>query len=254
MGEILDAIPVLTQVDADARLDDLARRYRSAGRSGVQIVNLLGAQAENLLNRLPEPVREGLGAGTEQALHIALAAASTSRRAVPDQPDWVNTALGSALGAAGGFGGMAGTMVELPATVTLLMRSVQGVARREGFDPEADSVKFDCIRVFAGGGPLAHDDATDLGFLSVKMSLSGKALNQMIAAIAPKLATVMGQKLAAQTVPVLGAVAGATVNYAYTDYYQKVAQVHFGLRRLAIEADMDHALLLDRLQRRLIAK
>jgi len=43
----------------------------------------------------------------------------------------------------------------------------------------------------------------------------------------------MGQKLAAQAVPVLGAVAGAATNYAYTSYYQDMAHVHFGLRRLA---------------------
>jgi uncharacterized protein (DUF697 family) len=50
---------------------------------------------------------------------------------------------------------------------------------------------------------------------------------------------VLGQKLAAQTVPVLGAAAGAATNYAYTRYYQDMAHVHFGLRRLAIEADRD---------------
>ena len=47
---------------------------------------------------------------------------------------------------------------------------------------------------------------------------------------------VLGQKLAAQSVPVLGAVAGAATNYAYTSYYQEMAHVHFRLRRLAIEA------------------
>ncbi|MGR3616791.1 MAG: EcsC family protein [Paracoccaceae bacterium] len=252
MNEILEVAPNLTRDEADARLDALALQYHRAGRSGVQVVNLLGAQAENLLAKLPEPVRDTLEAGSERALHVALAAASQSRRAVPDQPNWMNTMMGSAMGAAGGFGGLAGTLVELPATVTLLMRSVQGVAQSEGFDPQSESVKFDCVRVFSSGGPLAHDDATDLGFLSVKLSLSGKALSQMIAAVAPKLAVVMGQKLAAQTVPVLGAVAGASVNFTYVDYYQRVARVHFGLRRLAIEADVDHALLLSRLQQRLL--
>lgn len=252
MSELLDPIETLSRADAEQRLDVLAATYRQAGRSGVQIVNMLGAQAENLLNRLPAPVRDNLGAGTEQALHLALSAANQSRRAVPDQPPWVNTVMGSAMGAAGGFGGLAGTMVELPATVTLLMRSVQGVAKAEGFDPTAESVAFDCVRVFSAGGPLSHDDATDLAFLSVKVSLSGKALNALIAKIAPKLAVVMGQKLAAQTVPMLGALAGASVNYAYIDYYQRVAAVHFGLRRLAIEADMDHADLLKGLQQRLL--
>ena len=61
----------------------------------------------------------------------------------------------------------------------------------------------------------------------------------------------LGQKLAAQTVPVLGAVAGASVNYVFTRYYQQIAHVHFGLRRLAIDADFDHGELVDRLAARM---
>ena len=70
------------------------------------------------------------------------------------------------------------------------------------------------------------------------MTLTGPAMQRLIAAVAPRLATVLGQKLAAQSVPVLGAVAGATTNMIYTRYYQEVAHVHFGLRRLAINADI----------------
>ncbi len=72
----------------------------------------------------------------------------------------------------------------------------------------------------------------------------------MIARVAPRLATVLGQKLAAQTVPVLGAAAGAATNYAYTSYYTEMAHVHFGMRKLAIEADLPHDRLVDHLRDR----
>jgi len=49
-------------------------------------------------------------------------------------------------------------------------------------------------------------------------------------------------------VPVLGAVAGAATNYAYTSYYEDVAHVHFGLRKLAIDADVPHGDLLAQLE------
>ncbi|MBE1283202.1 MAG: protein EcsC [Rhodobacteraceae bacterium] len=249
--EILDAAPTLGRQDAEQQLDQLANQYRKAGRTGVQLINLIGSQAENLLARLPQPVQDNLGQATEQALRLSLEAAGQTRKAVPDQPAWVNTAMGTVLGAAGGFGGVASTMVELPTTVTLLMRSVQGVAAQHGFDPAAESVKFDCVKVFSAGGPLDHDDGIDSGFLSVRISLSGVAMKKLIAMIAPRLGVVLGQKLAAQSVPVLGAVAGASVNYAYIDYYQKIAHVHFGLRRLAIDADMRPEDLLLGLQQRM---
>jgi hypothetical protein len=76
-------------------------------------------------------------------------------------------------------------------------------------------------------------------------------MHKLIATVAPKLATVLGQKLAAQTVPVLGAVAGATANYVYTGYYQRIARVHFGLRKLAIDADVPRQDLVRRLSQRL---
>ena len=80
------------------------------------------------------------------------------------------------------------------------------------------------------------------------MALSGAGLQALIARVAPKLATVLGQKLAAQAVPVLGAVAGAATNYAYTRYYTDMAHVHFGLRRLSIDADFPHDQLVARLR------
>ena len=152
------------------------------------------------------------------------------------------------MGAAGGFAGLPGALVELPATTTLLLRAIQGVAREQGFDPEAESVKFDCIRVFAAAGPLEKDDGADLGFVSLRLSLSGGAMSKLIATVAPKLSIAMGQKLAAQAVPILGAAAGAGINYVYTGYYQRIAEVHFGMRRLAIEADQPHDDLVRRLE------
>jgi uncharacterized protein (DUF697 family) len=65
------------------------------------------------------------------------------------------------------------------------------------------------------------------------------------------LATVLGQKLAAQAVPIFGAVAGAATNYAYTSYYTDMAHVHFGLRKLAIDADQPREVLVGKLRERL---
>ncbi|HHI81756.1 MAG TPA: protein EcsC, partial [Rhizobiales bacterium] len=87
----------------------------------------------------------------------------------------------------------------------------------------------------------------DLAFLTLRVTLTGGAMQKLIATVAPKLAVVLGQKLAAQTVPVLGAMAGATTNYVYSGYYREMAQVHFGLRKLAIDAGIDHGELVRQL-------
>lgn len=224
-------------IDVEAELDALARRHRAANGLGMQVLNLIGGKAESLLDKLPTPVRDRLDTATEKALNVAMKAAHGSRSVVKDQPGWLNTAVATAMGAAGGFGGLPSALAELPVTTTVLLRAIQGVAVEHGFDPESESVQFDCIRVFAAAGPLAKDDGADLAFLTTRVALQGKAVQNLIQTVAPKLAAVLGQKLAAQTVPVLGAVAGAATNYAYTSYYQEIAHVHFALRKLAIEAD-----------------
>lgn len=244
-------IVTVTPVDAEAELDRLAAQYRAAGGAGIKLLNALGGTAEGLLDRLPAELRAGLGTATERALKLAMRTAHSTRGAMPDQAAWVNTALTTAMGAAGGFGGLPSALVELPATTTMLLRAIQGAAARNGFDPGAENVQFDCIRVFSAAGPLQHDDGADLGFVSLRLTLTGGAMHKLIATVTPRLATVLGQKLAAQTVPVLGAVAGAGTNFVYTRYYQQIADVHFGLRRLAIDADIPDDELAQRLAARM---
>jgi len=234
-----------------AALDALAKRHRAASGPVMQVLNFVGGSAEGLLAKLPGPVRGGLDGATERALQTALKAAARSRGVVADRPDWVNTALTTAMGVAGGFGGLPGALAELPFTVTMLLRSIQGIAAEHGFDPASDEVRLECLRVFASAGPLAKDDGADMGFVAAKVTITGTGLNSLISKVAPRLSAVLGQKLAAQTAPVLGAVAGAAVNYAFTSYYQEIARVHFGLKRLARESGEDEGLLREELVARL---
>lgn len=236
--------PIVT-IDLDEELNLLATRYRGAGGVGIELLNLLGAQADGLIEGLPRPVRDRLEDATETALKQAMKAANGSRRIVgAGQPTWLQTAVATSMGAAGGIGGVGTALAELPLTTTVLLRTIQDVAVDLDFDPASENVQFDCIQVFAAAGPLSHDDNADLGFLGARMALSSGGMQRLMTWVAPRLAAVFGQKLAAQAVPVLGAAAGAATNYAFINYYREMAHVHFGLRRLAIEADVDHAELL----------
>lgn len=250
--ELLDR-PIAPE-DMAERLDVLAKRYKRAGGPVIQLLNMVGGQADNLLDRLPPGLRANLGQGTEQALRMAMKMADSSRGVIADQPEWLTKTISTAMGAAGGFGGLPTALAELPVTTTILLHAIQSVAGEHGFDPAEPGVQFDCIQVFAAAGPLDHDDGVDVAFLTTRLVVTGPMLKNLIAKVAPRLATVLGQKLAAQTVPILGAVAGAATNYAYASYYREMAHVHFGLRRLAIEADHDHAVLVEALRQRLEIK
>lgn len=243
ISEVLPA--PISKEHVQNRLGQLAERHRRAGNIGIQLLNMVGAQAEGVLNSLPSSVRARLGESTERALVLAMETAHKSRDVVSESPGWLSRAATTVMGAAGGVGGLPTALAELPITTTILLRAIQDVAVEYGFDPREPGVQYDCIQVFAAAGPLDHDDGSDLAFLSTRVAVTGATLQALITRVAPRLATVLGQKLAAQTVPVLGAAAGAATNYAYTNYYQQMAHVHFGLRRLAIDAGLAHEDVLD---------
>jgi hypothetical protein len=236
----------LTTIDVEEGLDALVLRYRSAGGLGMEVLNLIGTQADGLVDRLPKSVRDSLEGATEVALKQAMRAANGSRQVIDHQSGWLEKAVATALGAAGGVGGIPTALAELPVTTTILLRAIQSVAAENGFDPASENVQFDCIQVFAAAGPMSNDDGADLAFLTTRMALTSGGVQKLAAWVAPRLASVLGQKLAAQAVPVLGAVAGAATNYAFMSYYQEMAQVHFGLRKLAIDGDVQHAELVER--------
>jgi hypothetical protein len=55
---------------------------------------------------------------------------------------------------------------------------------------------------------------------------------RLLTQIASRFGVIVTQKLAAQAVPVIGAVGGAAVNYAVIDHFQQIARTHFTVRRL----------------------
>jgi EcsC protein family/Resolvase, N terminal domain len=60
----------------------------------------------------------------------------------------------------------------------------------------------------------------------------GPVLVRLLAQIASRFGVVVTQKLAAQAVPLIGALGGAAVNYAFIDHFQEIARGHFTVRRL----------------------
>ncbi len=249
----LQPSPRSTEIHVEAELARLTLRYRNAGGLVIELLNLIGDHAGSLLDRLPTQLLERLDGATERALVQTMRVANGSRRMIDVQKNWLNVAVATALGAAGGSGGLPSSMAELPVTTAVLLRVIQDEACRQGFDLAAENVQFDCIRVFAAAGPLVDRDGVDLAFFGTRLALTGGAMQTLIARVAPRLSVVLGQKLAAQAVPVIGAVAGAATNYAYTQYYQEIAHVHFGLRRLSIEADINYGALVARMQEGIVA-
>lgn len=233
-----DADPMMLDLptEAQAEIAALADRMRRANGPLMRTMNKLGGQVEDRLQLLPVQIREGmttLAAGLLVQVYTAAARIGGSR-VVPKADGRLHRLAAIASGAAGGAAGLGSAMIELPATVTLIFGAMQKVAAEEGFDPASEDVRAVCLDVLGSGGPGRADDGVNTTFFGARLGLSGAALNALIARVAPRFGLMLGQKLASQMVPILGAAAGAGVNYMFMEYFQEMARVRFVLKRLAL--------------------
>lgn len=218
-----------------AQIAALAARQQSANGVLMKAVNFVGGQVESGLKSLPDGVRKQIDSAARIALEKSFNLAARTRTGVLGRTfgtDRVHRVLGTISGAIGGVAGIGTALTELPVATTIIFRAVQAVAEEHGEDPNSEETRMECLAVFGAGGPGTEDDGIDTSFIGARLTLTGPALHRLIATVAPRFATMMSQKLASQSVPVLGAIAGAGTNYAFVDYYVQMAHVHFGLRAL----------------------
>jgi EcsC protein family len=154
-------------------------------------------------------------------------------------------------GAVGGTFGLASLPVELPVSTTLILRAVADIAREEGEDLSNPETALACLQVFALGGRAETDDFTESSYFAVRGALA-KTISEatryiaerglleegapivvrFAAQIASRFGIVVSQKVAAQAVPIIGALGGAAVNAAFMAHFQSIARAHFAVRRL----------------------
>lgn len=213
---------------------------------------LIGHQIDLAETIVPERLIKAANVAAAAALRVALrtAVASLPQSGKLSKPRF-HTALAALSGAAGGAFGLATLPVELPLSTTIILRSIAEIARDAGENVDDPSVALACLQVFALGGGEEAGPASNSGYLAVRAMLSksvqqatrvmlqrgladetAPALVRFLGQIVTRFGVVVSQKLVAQAIPVIGAVAGAAINAAFADHYQSLARAHFAVRRL----------------------
>ena len=219
----------------------------------ARLTNMVGKPIELIGYALPDArVERDLGGYEQSARHGAAGGAqdNAARIRAPDR-SCSTSALVTASGAAGGALGLATLPIELPVSTIIMLRSIAEIAQSEGenlSDPEA---ALSCVEVFALGGRTGSDDASESGYFAVRGILAksvteaaryvaqrgvvaegAPVLVRFLAQVASRFGVVVSQKVAAQAFPIIGALGGAAVNYAFLEHFQDVARGHFTVRRL----------------------
>ncbi len=214
----------------------------------------IGGKPIELVGRaLPETASRAVAAAMTTALNAAL---SVAFRTMENEPkaavsSVLHKAMAATSGAVGGGFGIAALPIELPISTIIMLRSIGDVARNEGEDLTDPETALNCLQVFALGGLKGGEDAANSGYFAVRGLLAksvaeaarfivdrgvleegAPVLVRLVAQIASRFGVVVSQKLAAQAVPLVGALGGAAVNYAFVDHFQQVGRAHFVVRRL----------------------
>jgi len=218
----------------------------------ARLTNMVGKPIELIGYALPASASQAISAATTKALEMALEVALRSLHQAPRAGSQrLHKALATASGAAGGAFGLASLPIELPLSTIIMLRSIAEIARSEGEDLSDPEAALSCVQVFALGGRPGSADAAESGYFAVRGMLAksvtqaarfvvergvveegGPILVRFITQVASRFGLVVTQKLAAQAIPLVGALGGAAVNYAFIQHFQEVARGHFTVRRL----------------------
>lgn len=239
-----------------AVLANAAQQLESSSLA-TSISHTIGMPIETAMAVLPGHWSNIVSRITRKALEKALNAALYSLKEKSAKPkNKIHKLLVCISGAVGGSFGITALAVELPVSATLMLRSIADIARNHGEDlAELDS-KMACLTVFAlsGGGmtkTTSSSEAADTSYYAVRSFLT-KALGdttnhiavhglskegapimvKFINAVAVRFSIPVSEKLAAQSLPVVGALGGASVNWLFIQHYQKMAKAHFSIRSL----------------------
>ena len=218
----------------------------------ARLTNMVGKPIDLIGHMLPASASNAIAAATTKGLETALNVALRTMQRTPHAGSLLlHKALATASGAAGGAFGLAALPIELPVSTIIMLRAIADIALSEGEDLSDPETALSCVQVFALGGRASADDASESGYFAVRGMLAksvteaarfiaergaikegGPILVRFITQVAARFGVVVSQKVAAQALPVIGALGGAVVNYAFIEHFQDVAQGHFTVRRL----------------------
>jgi hypothetical protein len=246
----------MIEIDENLPEEDLtelewAHRHLEHPSLAARLSSVIGVPMEQALRLLPQSWYRRIDEAAERSIKSMLDLTIKSMAQIDPDPadDRLHRLLVAGTGAVGGFFGPLMLLAELPVTTALMLRSIADIAHSQGEDMASEETRVACMQVFALGGRTKEDSAADTGYYGLRLTLSlhfSQRLFQYRAVsnapvpaglnlargIASRFGVVVSDKVAAQMVPVAGAVGGALVNLVFMHHFQDIARGHFIVRRL----------------------
>ena len=235
-----------------ADLQDAARRLESRNFA-VVLASKVGVPIEALLHMLPKKAQAHIGTAVEKSLQaclrVAMQLGKTSTSSA--QSKMAHTAMTAVTGAVGGFFGLAGLAVELPITTTIMLHSIAAIARSHGEDLSDPASALACMEVLALSPEGVRGKPVEGAYYATRAALAqtireaathiaqrgiagegAPAVLSFLGKIASRFGVEVTDKVAAEFIPIIGAVGGLGLNVLFSNHFQSLAEGHFTVRRL----------------------
>ncbi len=229
-----------------------AAQQLESSNLATRFSQLIGIPIEKTLAALPGHWSTVVTRITQTALEKALDGALLTLKENKHEPsNMTHKFLVGLSGAAGGSLGIAALAAELPISATIMLRSIADIARNEGESLQTLETKMACLEVFALSGGAAKSESADTSYYAIRSFLTktlgdtskhivskgltkegAPTLIKLLNIVASRFSIPVSEKIAAQSVPIVGALGGAAINLIFIDHFQEMAKAHFTVRRL----------------------
>lgn len=223
----------------------------------AKAAKFIGKPMELALNKLPKRVSDKIETVTEACLKAAFKVVLLTvdeEKRFKKANNAVHKGLVTATGAAGGFFGGLTMAIELPVSTGIMMRSIAEIAREMGEDLTEIEPRLACIQVLgldAGSRTKANEHMHTSKYFAIRRTMAteivkateyyaANALSEeappivarLLNRVAERFGVQLTDKMAAELIPVVGAVAGGSLNLLFMHHFQSIARGHFGVRQL----------------------
>lgn len=242
----------------EKRLEDLGYAVDLLENPGFisRITDVIGQPVEKFIDFLPVPISAKIQTVVKITLTklLTLTVKTIDKEFKGSASTITHKIACSISGAIGGAFGLPALAVELPISTSIILRSIADIARSEGENIATLEARLGCLEVFALGGRTDTVDGSETGYYAVRAALakavsdaakhiaekgltdkSAPVIARLIAQLASRFGAVVSEKMAAQAVPIIGAIGGATINLLFVNHFQNIARGHFIIHRLERE-------------------
>ena len=236
----------------------------------TKVTDYLGKPVEMTVNKLPQKIQKKLVTVSELALKKSLLMANETLLSNDHSDELAEKLKNGRLsrighnlaavttGAVGGLFGGPGAIIEIPVTTTLIMRSILSQGQTYG-NLTKEELITNALYVFSlGSNRSDQDDDMSSAYYSSRIAMemtlkraagymashspnqvlksieagSAPFVLELIKKVATRFNITVSEKMIAQSIPIVGAGAGATLNLLFTDFFSLSAKYHFGLMNL----------------------